>query len=116
MDNSTDSEGKKQVSVAAVTFTYNEAVNLPLWIKHYGGRFGEHNLFISDRGSNDGSINNIGNSNLMKLHRNEFDEFAKTDFISNLFSALLKMYDVVIYTVCDDFLIPDPDRYPDLRS
>ncbi len=105
----------KASSVAAIVFTYNENINLPLWLKHYGSQFGEEHLYIADRGSNDGSIDNIGKANLIRLPRNEFDEFEKTEFINSMHAALLNFYDAVIYTDCDEFLVPDPDKYSDLR-
>lgn len=104
------------LSIAALTFTYNEHVNLPIWIKHYGAVCGEQNLFIADRGSDDGSIENVGAANLLRLPRNEFDEFEKTDFVNHMQAALLKFYDVVICTDCDEMLLPDPSVFPTLNA
>jgi hypothetical protein len=116
MSDTRGSNTKKELSIAAITFTYNENINLPLWIKYYGAQCGENNLFIADRGSTDGSIHDIGEANLMKLPRNEFDEHGRTVFINELHAALLKFYDVVIYTDCDEFLIPDPAKFESLRT
>lgn len=104
------------MTTAVITFSYNESVNLPIWIAHYGRNFGEENLFIADRGSNDGSIDNIGRCNLLKLPRNEFDEFNKTDFVGGLHRSLLNFYDTVIVTDCDELLTADPHRFPTLRD
>jgi len=103
------------MSVGVITFTYNEKVNLPIWLRHYGSNFGEENLYVADRGSDDGSIDNIGKANLFRLPRNEFDEYEKTDFINHLQASLLNFYDVVIVTDCDEILIPDPQKYANLR-
>lgn len=101
---------------AVVTFTYNESVNLPIWIRHYGTNFGEENLFVADRGSDDGSLQAIGAANLLRLPRNKFDEFEKTSFISHFHRSLLNFYDFVIITDCDELLVPDPGKYPSLRA
>jgi len=101
---------------AVITFTYNEAVNLPIWLRHYGGNFGEENLFVADRGSDDGSLQSIGGANLLRLPRNEFDEFEKTNFISNFHRSLLNFYDTVIITDCDELLVPDPQKFASLRD
>jgi Glycosyl transferase family 2 len=100
---------------AVITFTYNEAVNLPIWLRHYGTNFGEANLFIADRGSNDGSLGAIGEANLLRLPRDSFDEYQKTDFISSFHRSLLNFYDAVIITDCDELLVADPQKYQNLR-
>lgn len=101
---------------AVITFTYNEAVNLPIWLRYYGANFGEPNLFIADRGSDDGSIDTIGAANLLRLPRNAFDEYQKTDFMSSFHRSLLNFYDAVIITDCDEILVADPLKYPSLRQ
>jgi hypothetical protein len=100
---------------AVITFTYNEAVNLPIWVRHYGSNFGEENLFIADRGSDDGSLASIGAANLLRLPRNAFDEYQKTDFISSFHRSLLNFYDAVIITDCDELLVADPLKYQSLN-
>jgi hypothetical protein len=104
------------VKTAVITFTYNEAVNLPIWIRYYGANFGTHNLYIADRGSTDGSIDNPGGANVIRLPRNEFDEQEKTSFISNFHRSLLNFYDTVIITDCDELIVPDPDLFSNLRE
>ncbi len=116
MSENVDAAQKPKKSIAAMTFTYNENVNLPLWIKYYGAACGEDNLFIADRGSNDGSVDRVGKANLLKLPRHDFDEFEKTDFINNMHSALLNFYDFVVYTDCDEFLVPDPNKHLTLND
>jgi hypothetical protein len=104
------------VATAVITFTYNEAVNLPIWIRHYGANFGESNLFIADRGSDDGSLDDVGSANVLRLPRNDFDEFQKTAFMSNFHRSLLNFYDTVIITDCDELIVPDPLKFENLRD
>jgi hypothetical protein len=104
------------VSVAVITFTYNESVNLPIWLSYYGGNFGYDSLYVVDRGSNDGSTDNLKGANLIRVPRSEFDEDQKTDFMTKLFGALLNFYDLVILTDCDEILVPDPRVASSLRD
>lgn len=101
---------------AAITFVYNESFNLPIWIRYFGGQFGEKNLFVVDLGTTDGSTDGLGEVNKIALPRDEFDEYAKTNFINYLQKGLLNYYDTVIYTDADELVVPDPARYADLRT
>jgi hypothetical protein len=104
------------MSTAVVTFTYNESVNLPIWLRYYGTNFGEDNLYVVDRGSDDASLDRIGKANLLKVPRKKFDEFEKTNFIATFHRSLLNFYDAVIITDCDEILVPDPEKFPNLRE
>ena len=96
------------MSVAVVTFVYNESVNLPIWRRYYAANFGERNLFVADRESTDGSTADLGAVNRLTLPHTPFDEFAKTGFINALHRSLLHYYDTVIYTDCDEIIVPGP--------
>lgn len=102
--------------IAALTQAYNEAVNLPLWIKYYGRNFGDSNLFVIDHGSNDGSTAGLGEVNVIRMPRTPYDEIKKCAALSAQHKALLQFYDVVVLCDCDEFVAPDPDRHADLRS
>jgi hypothetical protein len=104
------------MSVAVITFVFNESVNLPIWMGYFGGLFGQENLFIVDWGSTDGSTAELGRANKLALPRKAFDEDIRTDFISHLHRTLLYYYDFVIYTDCDELLVPDPALYTDLND
>jgi hypothetical protein len=104
------------VKTAAVTFVYNEAFNLPVWIRYFGGQFGTQNLFVVDRGSDDGSTDGLGDVNKITLPHGEFDDQAKTTFINRLQQGLLEYYDTVIYTDADELIVPDPALFTDLRT
>lgn len=102
--------------VAVITFVYNEAVNLPIWLNYFGRNFGERNLFVVDRESTDGSTDNMGQANKIVLPRTKFDEHRKTGLLTSLHQALLYEYDAVIYTDCDEIIVPDPAIYPSLAD
>lgn len=102
------------MSVAAITFVYNESVNLPIWLRYYGKMFGPQNLYVVDRESNDGSTDSLGGANRIVIPRDAFDDYKKTDFITLLHTALLKYHRTVIYTDCDELLVPDLRKFADL--
>jgi len=104
------------MNIAAITFVYNETVNLPIWLRYYGRNFGSENLYVIDRESNDGSTSNLGLSTRIRLPHDAFDEYKKTNFVSYLHHALLQNYDAVIYTDCDEILVPNLGLYSDLRD
>src|SRR6185369_12509370 len=80
-DSSWAPEIPRFMKVAALTFVYNESVNLPIWIKYYGSNFGEKNLFVADRESDDGSTANLGEVNRVVLPRNAFDDVKRASFM-----------------------------------
>jgi hypothetical protein len=104
------------VKTAAITFVYNENYNLPIWIGYFGAQFGTKNLYVVDLGTNDGSTDNLGDVNKIAVPREEFDEYAKTNFINFLQQGLLNYYDTVIYTDADELVVPDPALFPDLKA
>jgi len=101
---------------AAVTFVYNESVNLPIWVKYYGENFGFENLFVIDRSSVDGSTEGLGAVNVIKIPRPEFDEDSKTNLMSSFQSGLTSCYDCVVTTDADEIIVPDPDKYKNLSE
>ncbi|MFT9384899.1 MAG: glycosyltransferase family 2 protein [Acetobacter orientalis] len=98
------------VQSAAITMVYNEAVFLPLWLDYYGKNLGYNNLYIIDHGSDDGSTTRIP-GNIIKIPRTDFDDVQRVTFINSLQKALFSYFDCVIYTDCDEFLIPHPNHY-----
>jgi hypothetical protein len=104
------------MKAAALTFVFNEAVNLPIWIRYYGANFGERNLFIIDRESTDGSTQNLGDVNRIVIPRDAFDDRKKADFISSMQNALLNYYDIVVCGDCDELVVPDLGTYANLAD
>jgi hypothetical protein len=104
------------MDAAVITFVYNEAVNLPIWRRYYGSIFGEVNLFVIDHSSTDGSTDNLGSINKTVLRREELDEHKRCVFMASYHRALLEYYDVVIYSDCDELIVPDLGLYRDLKD
>lgn len=104
------------MKTAVVTFVYNESINLPIWVRYYSANFGTNNLYIVDRCSDDGSTADLGDVNVIRIPREEFDEYRKTGFINSFCRALLCIYDTVIYNDCDEIVVPDLSMYANLRD
>jgi hypothetical protein len=104
------------MTTAVITFVYNEAINLPIWRRYYAGIFGEQNLFVIDHSSTDGSTDDLGAMNRLWLAREELDEHKRCVFMASYVKALLEYFDTVIYTDCDEILVPDVGIYPDLKN
>ncbi len=95
--------------IAALTMVYDEETFLPLWLNHYGACFGLENLFVIDDGSTDGSTGNPLIRNLLSKKRALLDEDDRAALVSHVHEALLGVYDLVIYTDVDEFIVMDPD-------
>jgi hypothetical protein len=104
------------MKAAALTFVFNESVNLPLWIKYYGSHFGERNLFVIDRESTDGSTTNLGDVNRIVIPRDAFDDRKKADFMSSMQNALINYYDAVVCGDCDELVVPNIGPYANLAD
>jgi hypothetical protein len=73
-------------------------------------------LLVIDHGSDDGSTAELGGVHRLPLPRTPFDDQDRADLVSSLQAGLLKYYDVVIYTDCDEMLVADPARYGGLTA
>jgi len=104
------------MKIAITTMVYNERVNLPIWIRHYAGHCPGAALFVVDHGSNDDSTRGLTGVNLVPLPRSPFDDQTREEFVADFQHALLRFYDVVIYTDCDEMLVADPRKHVSLAS
>jgi hypothetical protein len=99
------------MKVAAVTMVFNEKQKLPIWAKYYGSQLGEDQCYIIDHGSNDGSTDTLQGFNRIRLPRSPQDDEKRTFFVSELVNSLLRYYEYVSYTDCDEILVPDPRKF-----
>lgn len=99
------------MKVAAVTMVFNEKNKLPIWTKYYGGQLSPAHCYIIDHGTTDGSTDNLVGFNQIRLPRSPQDNEKRTAFVSEQVNALLRYYDYVFYTDCDEILVPDPRKF-----
>lgn len=103
-------------NVAVITNCWNEAVNLPRWIRYYGGQFGQRNLFVLDDGSDDGSTDGLGEVSVIRLPKAPFSDRQRQWMVTVLSRVLLSRFDALIYSDCDEIIIPDPQIAPSLAA
>ena len=117
MQQTTTAFGDNQMmKICAITNVFNERFNLPIWLRYYGTQVGIENCIVIDDLSNDGSTQNLGGASLIKLPRAPFDDFRRANLISDLANAMLRSYDAVIYSDCDELAVADPRRFSSLAE
>jgi hypothetical protein len=101
---------------AVVTMVYNERINLPIWIRHYTSHCPGATLFVIDHGSDDGSTNDLLGVTVIPFPHTPFDDQTRIEIVSDFQHALLRLYDVVIYTDCDEMVVADPRIHASLSG
>lgn len=105
-------------TVAVVTMARDEGPMLRLWADFYARAVGRENLFVFDDHTTDGSTDALGVTvhKLPELPGAGFFERARLRLVSGVAAGLLDIYDYTIFVDVDEFLIPDPAKFPDLKS
>jgi len=103
-------------SIAIVTMAYNERVNLPIWLRHYRRTAPTAALIVIDHASDDGSTDDLPGVTRIPLPRGEVDERDRVFLVNSLQHGLLRYYETVIYTDCDELLVPDPAKAAGLEA
>lgn len=104
----------RRKSLACVTMTYNEADMLPVWLRHYGTQVGASACYVVDHGTTDGSTDDIGAANRVRIPRSSLDNPRRAAFLGEFCASLLRWYDYVLYTDTDEMLVADPVRWRNL--
>lgn len=101
--------------LAAVTMVYNEAVFLPVWLRHYAQAVGMERCYVIDHGSDDGSTESLP-CNRIRIPRSPQDDARRTRALNAFCAGLLEWYDTVLYCDVDEILIADPACFPSLQA
>jgi hypothetical protein len=102
------------MNALAFTMVYNDSVNLPIWLEYYGRNFGPENLLILDHGSTDGSTRDLALYNHMRIPRDEFNEGVRCKLVNSIQQGLQPYYDMILFSDCDEIIVPDPHKYSSL--
>lgn len=90
---------------------------LPLWLRYYGGQFGVENLYVVDDSSQDGSTDGLA-CNVLHIPPIRGGKFESTrmKFLAGMAASLRTLYDCVVFTDADEFVVPDPARHSGLKD
>ncbi|MCU4178169.1 glycosyltransferase family 2 protein [Bosea sp. BH3] len=97
--------------VAVVTMQYNEAFYVSRWIDYYARLVGRENLYVVDHDSDEEVREALEGVSVVRYPRSALDDQERARFVSKFVSALLELYETVIYSDCDEFVSHDPRRF-----
>jgi hypothetical protein len=101
-------------TVCAMTTARSEPVFLKKWVAYYGAALGAENLFVLLDGHDQAVPEGLGMANVIRLPhrvaaRAEGDR-RRARIMSRFAQGLFQLFDMVIVTDVDEFLVVDPDR------
>lgn len=106
-------------SIAVITMLRNEPFFARKWVAYYSELFGHENLFILDHGSKVYYGDAFKGTNVVRIpdrgDHKKFD-YTRAAFINSFQQALLRYYDIVIYTDSDEFVVVDPSVASNLKD
>lgn len=101
-------------TVAVFTQVYNERFKLKRWVDYYSRQLGSRNYYVIDHGTDDGSTDKLDAGQIIRLPRTPFNNIERAEAMSSYANFLLKFYDYVLYTDCDEIIVADPQKYQGL--
>jgi len=115
--NSQNIEKKK---CAIFTMVRDEKVFLPIWLKYYSKYFNGKDIYIIDHETKDNSIEECKKHykfNLKKVNNPFlFPRKFRQETIRNMQEELLKSYQYVLFTDIDEIIIPNLEKFKDLKD
>lgn len=91
----------------------NEADYLPIWLKYYRKYISDHDSYILDNGSDDGSTSNLTVHIRRVISQKYVDHYWHVDAVRDQTRHLLNLgYTSVRFTEIDEIVVPDPNKYP----
>lgn len=100
-------------TVSVLTDTVSADFYFPLWHKYYGDQFGADNLHVISFGGEENSFHDFEFGSLESMP--EFNNIDRARHITNKCKELLQISDLVIRCDVDEFLLPDPRKYENLK-
>jgi hypothetical protein len=98
------------MKMAAMTMVYQDYQALTRWVKHFGGLFGNENLYVISHGGDDKHDEIAEGCNMMQLPRNDMKrfDFVRSRKLANIRRRIEDAYDVVFQLDADELLFFDP--------
>jgi hypothetical protein len=104
-------------SVAVLGIFGRENFFSPIWKKYYGGLFGVENLHIIGSIATDEYLNIFEGANFHELGSTTHGDNAYIiKRVMQLQYELLQSYETVVFADSDEFIVPDPDKYRNLKE
>lgn len=99
--------------IAALTMLRNDEFFLARWVDYYGKALGRENLFVFFDGLDQQVPPFCEGVHVLKCEHRNLERLAgdrhRIDFLSGEAEKLFAVYDMVIGTDVDEFLVPDPE-------
>lgn len=102
---------------AVIGLFHKEAFFTTYWKRYYGSMFGNENLFLLGDVDYDPFFAMIPEATKVQLNQEYFgDHGAMTSSVIKLQKQLLETYETVILAEADEFILPNPEHYSDLKD
>ena len=103
-------------TMAAITMARDEGPMLRRWVDHYARELGPDNLVVIDDNSTDGSTDDLPCPviRIPPIGKKPFEP-ARMGLLSGLADSLLNVYDAVVFSDADEFVVADPDKFESIR-
>lgn len=103
-------------TIAAITMARDEGPMLRRWVEHYGRELGADNLVVIDDNSSDGSADGLPCPviRIPPIGKQSFEP-SRMGLLSGLADSLLNVYDAVLFSDADEFVVADPAKYESVR-
>ncbi len=105
--------------VAALTMVRDEALMLPRWVEHYTRQCESADaLVVIDDNSRDGSTDDLPCPVIRVPSETKPRAFERSrmKMVSGIAAGLLGVYDAVVFTDADEFMVADPAKYDTLTD
>lgn len=104
--------GARTKRIAAITTVRNDTIFLEKWVQYYGSQLGVKNLYVFIDGHDQIVPDSVKEANVLflphvPLKRSAADRRRATA-MSNLAKSLFSVFDAVIVTDVDEFIVADP--------
>jgi hypothetical protein len=113
-------QGLPRKTICALTTARNEPGFVGKWVAHYGAALGVENLFVLLDGHDQAVPADLGAANVLRLPHRPAGRAAgdrrRARIMTHFARGLFHLYDLVIATDVDEFLVVDPQTGHGLRD